>query len=374
MADTYKIKAELDTSNVEQGAREIERRLDPGTMQAGAGHVEHLREATRLTDQQARATARLTDETRLLSFQRRASMILGGGTAAAELAGAGLKAAGMDRSASMLTSAASDAARLGTMLAPLGPQAAMIGAAAGGITGAVKQLTEGLIEDRKRLDAAEQAARNQRAESILSRQEYDALDAPGQAAVQKNVQKRINDMRVRMDVGADIADADIRRVAEFDPAAAREAMNYMRGRSGGRVAPDMQALFHALHINELDQTRAEGDAQPDELKRTRAWRAGMRANERRLADAMLHQDIAEMVRSGTSRLDPNVDLQSATAPPTDRLHRPKANQLSGSMGSVDSFQSIGLGVYANPMQRSEQLLQLIDGKLAVIIRKPGGLL
>ena len=48
----------------------------------------------------------------------------------------------METGADMLTGAARSAARVGTMLAPLGPQAAIIGAAAGGIAGAVGSLVE----------------------------------------------------------------------------------------------------------------------------------------------------------------------------------------------------------------------------------------
>ena len=164
MADIYKIKATLDTTDVERGAKTIEQRLSAAESGGGSGMgaakaTATLREDTELIERKGIATARLAEHTRRLSTEQRASITLGVGTAAAQLGGAALKAGDHHTAAGALTGAAQGAAQLGTMLAPLGPQAALIGAAAGGITGAMTSLVGSMAESRKALEAEAKASR-----------------------------------------------------------------------------------------------------------------------------------------------------------------------------------------------------------------------
>ena len=122
MADVYKIKATLDASEVERGAKEVQQHLQNAAAAAPAATAPAATklEITALRDKTS-AVDRLTQATKRLSTVQKASIVLGGATAAAELGGSFLKAGGYDTGAGVLTGAARNAARLGTMLAPLGP-------------------------------------------------------------------------------------------------------------------------------------------------------------------------------------------------------------------------------------------------------------
>lgn len=104
MADVYKIKATLDASEVERGAKEVQQHLQNAAAAASsaapAAPAAQEVAATKLSITALRdktsAVERLMRETQKLSVQQKASMILGGATAAAGLGGALLKAEGMD--------------------------------------------------------------------------------------------------------------------------------------------------------------------------------------------------------------------------------------------------------------------------------------
>lgn len=386
MADTYKIKALLDTDDVKRGAREIEREISGAANSVGGGaggggavptlpqgEVDTHKEVARAIEARTSATNKLVESTQRLSTQQKTGMILGGGVAAAQLAGSVMKANGMDTGAGMLTSAASSAARLGTMLAPLGPQAAIIGAAAGGITGAITSLVGSMAEAQKELakqaeqakkdaEALRKASSRRRADEIVSRKDFETLaktDPEAAKTFLAGIRKELEVAMISAKEGATI-EQDLRKTALYYPEETKQVL-----RAGGRtISPEQEELRMALEdpIRERAQKAYDdGDFQKWVLIKDEILR------KEQMFPELMSRSLGD---SATSRLG---DVGMGDGKAAEQLS--KAGKASGSMGSVDSLQSIGLGVYANPMQRSEQLLQSIDSKLAVISRKPqGGLL
>ena len=101
------------------------------------------------------------------------------GTAAADIAGRGLAAAGHAEAGAALSSAAEGARALGTMLAPLGPQAALLGAAAGAAAGAVRSLADSSEEAKRRMAELSQSLRDAGASRAV---EERRLDTPEKRA------------------------------------------------------------------------------------------------------------------------------------------------------------------------------------------------
>ena len=388
MSDTYKIKAMLDTSDIKRGAQEIERDLSAATSKAlplgggGASSTETQNQiaehnkATYALEARTTATHKLIETQRKLSTEQKAGMILGGGTAAAALAGAGLKAGGMDTGAAMLTGAASGAARLGTMLAPLGPQAALIGAAAGGITGALTSLVGSMSEASKALatqaakakkDAEElrvQAARN-RADEIVSRKQFEELaktDPEAAKTFLAGIRKELEVAMVSAQEGAPIQQ-DLKKAALYYPKETQDVLrtSFTKDRKG--LTDQQQNLFFAMRdLPQLEKNKNEAYKEGD-FERWNQIKDSIQFYSSRFPE------LTGNTIKGSARVKDNEPGIHSAA---DKLSSGKASTGSG---SVDSFQSIGLGIYSNPMRRSEQLLQSIDGKLAVISRKPqGGLL
>lgn len=386
MSDTYKIKAMLDTSDIKRGAQEIERDLSAATSKAlplgggGASSTETQNQiaehnkATYALEARTTATHKLIETQRKLSTEQKAGMILGGGTAAAALAGAALKAGGMDTGASALTGAASGAARLGTMLAPLGPQAALIGAAAGGITGALTSLVGSMSEASKALatqaakakkdaeDLRVQAARN-RADEIVSRKQFEELaktDPEAAKTFLAGIRKELEVAMVSAQEGAPIQQ-DLKKAALYYP---KETSDVIRtGYDKGALTREQKDLGVAINAPKLSQMKTDASASGN-------WASWNRLDE---LQNKLFAQFPELMDRGVSVTrfgNKESDRVKDVGPLGSAADKLSSGKASTGSGSVDSFQSIGLGIYSNPMRRSEQLLQSIDGKLAIIARKP----
>ena len=387
MSDTYKIKAMLDTSDVKRGAQEIERDLSASTSKTlplgGGGasstetrnQIDEHNKATYALEARTTATHKLIETQHKLSTEQKAGMILGGGTAAAALAGAALKAGGMDTGASALTGAANGAARLGTMLAPLGPQAALIGAAAGGITGALTSLVGSMGSARKALaeeaakakkDADElrvQSAKN-RADEIISRKQFEELAKTDPEAAQTflaGIKNELKNAMIYAKEGAPI-EQDLKKAALYYP---EETSDVIRtGWDKGALTRDQKDLGLAINASSISDQKARASGQEN-------WAAWNRLDD---VQNKLFQKFPEIMSRASSPAYPEQQPGRAAGvkgarseSATDIL---SSSQASTGSGSVDPFQSIGLGIYSNPMRRSEQLLQSIDGKLAIITRRP----
>lgn len=381
MADVYKIKATLDASEVERGANEVRQHLQnaaaaaPAAGQATAAKLE----ITALRDKTS-AVERLTRETQKLSVQQKASMILGGATAAAGLGGALLKAGGYETGAGALTGAAQGAARLGTMLAPLGPQAALIGAAAGGITGAIGSLVTSMADARKKLvadaeaakkaaDEAEKATRTRRASEIISRRDFEALsktDPEGAAQFLSTVKKDIADAMEFAKAGAPIPQ-DLSRAALYYPQETRSVIR--TGWDRGGLTREQKDLGLALSSGRLSKMSGEAAAGED-------WKSWNRITD---IQNRLYESFPELMKRG---FEARAKGEKTTGRAADSGLEPASRSLKagggGGVGAagVDALQAAGLGVYSNPMKQAETLLASIDAKMGSLVRKtqPGAVL
>lgn len=384
MSDTYKIKAVLDTDDVKRGAREIERELSQ--MGSGANALPQTSQdelslntkATEAIAARTTATEKLAEATRKLSTERKTAMILGGGVAAAELTGSFMKAGGMETGADMLTGAARSAARVGTMLAPLGPQAAIIGAAAGGIAGAVGSLVESMGAAQKAL--TEQAAKakrdaeelrrvsnKNRADEIVSRKQFEELaktDPEAAKTFLAGIRKELDEAMVYAKQGAPV-EQDLRKAALYYPKETEAVIK--AGWNKGELTREQKDLGLAINAKSIeDQKRRAAESE--------SWSTWNRLSD--LQDNLFKKFPELMGRDVRARYggDKSIsrveDIEKGGLFATGEL-APKGGR-GGGVGSVDAFQNIGMGVYSNPMKRSEEILQSIDGKLTVISRKPAG--
>lgn len=381
MADVYKIKATLDASEVERGAKEVQQHLQnaaaaaPAAGQATAAKLE----ITALRDKTS-AVERLTRETQKLSVQQKASMILGGATAAAGLGGALLKAGGYETGAGALTGAAQGAARLGTMLAPLGPQAALIGAAAGGITGAIGSLVTSMADARKKLvadaaaakkaaDEAEAATRTRRASEIISRRDFEALsktDPEGAAQFLSTIKKDIADAMEFAKAGAPIPQ-DLSRAALYYPQETRSVIR--TGWDRGGLTREQKDLGLALSSGRLSKMSGDAAAGED-------WKSWNRITD---IQNRLYESFPELMKRG---FEARAKGEKTTGRAADSGLEPASRSLKagggGGVGAsgVDAMQAAGLGVYSNPMKQAETLLASIDAKMGSLVRKtqPGAVL
>lgn len=372
MADVYKIKATLDTSDVERGAKEIEQRLSAASGSGGGGMgsakaTATLREDTELIERKGVATARLAEHTRRLTTQQRASITLGLGTAAAQLGGATLKAGGQNTAAGALTGAAQGAAQLGTMLAPLGPQAALIGAAAGGITGALTSLVGSMAESRKALEAEAKASRTaaeelresgkiRMAEQKISAGAFRTLAGSDPDAARAKVEierQKIADANVHVDQFAKITQ-DLSAAALYLPNETRKVLE--RAKQRGTITGEQTDLLKAIHA----PTRRDAMKNAYERGDMRAWNQLSQEQDRLYK---LHPELMSRKTLDESRLS-GVDL-------TAKSKKASGRTRGGGLGdsSVDAYQSMGMGVYASPMRRSEVLLERIAGRLDDMHRK-----
>lgn len=385
MADVYKIKATLDASEVERGANEVRQHLQNAAAAApAAGKASATKlEITALRDKTS-AVERLTRETQKLSVQQKASMILGGATAAAGLGGALLKAGGYETGAGALTGAAQGAARLGTMLAPLGPQAALIGAAAGGISGAVMSLVTSMTEARKKLvaeaeaskkaaDEAEKATRTRRASEIISRRDFEALsktDPEGAAQFLTTIKKDLADAMEFAKAGAPIPQ-DLSRAALYYPQETRSVIR--TGWDRGGLTREQKDLGLALSAGKLAQMKASATGGGRGLAATLAEENRISSIQKRIESSFPELVKRSMEAGSTGDVKGRAEEAGLSAT-TKRL---KAGGGGGvGAAGVDALQAAGLGVYSNPMKQAETLLASIDAKMGSLVRKtqPGAVL
>lgn len=352
----YKIKATLDATGVRDGAREAERAI--GKVEAAAGAAGKKAAP--------KSAAEIWGE---MGTQQRTSMILGGTAAIGSVVGAGAEALGHGALRKGIDTTLSSMRQLGTMLAPLGPQAAAAGAGLGLLGGAVTAVIDASVEGRKKLEAAAQAGKNMRADAIISRRDLEALPQEERAREQGRLRKLAADVRTRMDVGADVAWGDIKQLAYVDPDQARRAIDYQNAKTGYKDAPpEMLALRYALGYKRLAAEKKEIDSfSPQTWKERRNLEKARKENNRRLRAAETMPDIVDMVMAGGDGWDPALDKLLAAGKSRKNAARGGLRGAGGG-GGIDSMQSMGVGVVANPMKQTETLLSGILAQVRGISR------
>ena len=184
--------------------------------------------------------------------KRSVALALGLGTGVGSLAGQGLRIAGFDTVGSALSGAADSAREIGTMLSPLGAEAAAAGAAVGALTGGLKALAESMTETRRAAEAAKSAVRDMNADTVMGREELAELertDPDAAAKRQHEMQEELRRLSRRSELGGRV---DMERVADFatyDPATVRRIVGEQRSR-GTMTGPKAQALEAALSYDE----------------------------------------------------------------------------------------------------------------------------
>lgn len=365
---------------------ELRNTVDNTDAQAGLKRLEQDTAATarRITENDARE-ARRRSEASGASLKQRASVGLSAGTALADMAGTALSAAGHSDAGRALSSAADGARQLGTMLAPLGPQAALVGAAFGGVAAAVRSLATSSEEAKRRMDELSQSLRDEGARRAIRE---NRLETPEQwAEYQHEARARMGDLRVKLERGATVSEDEVMEAARWDPALARELMDRVRKQNKGNTPDALKPLrdlyfYGADHYREpMERTREEqikyGAAHGWRGSRTLA-RQYQRQSAEVAAIEALGPEIIEAARRGTG-FDEARDALWA------QLHAPKGGALADAGDAeglpaaaargleparADALSAAGIGYTGSPMRRTEELLTEIRDDARRAARRP----
>ena len=364
---------------------ELRNTVDNTDAQAGLKRLEQDTAATarRITENDARE-ARRRSEASGASLKQRASVGLSAGTALADMAGTALSAAGHSDAGRALSSAADGARQLGTMLAPLGPQAALVGAAFGATASAIRSLADSAGEAKRRMEELSQSLRDEGARRAIRE---NRLETPEQwAEYQHEARARMGDLRVKLDRGATVSEDEVMEAARWDPALARELMDRVRKQNKGKTPDALKPLADLYYLG--------ADSYRDPMERTveeqrRAWEAGKTpsralrnqfARQRAMAESIdaLGPEIIEAARRGTG-FDKGRDELWA------RLHAPKGGALADAgearglpaaaarglePARADALSAAGIGYTGSPMRRTEELLTEIRDDARRSARRP----
>lgn len=375
-----------------QDGVELRNSVDNTSAEAGLKQLESAAAETarKISDNAAKETARserieeAAERSRESRLRRRVTVGLALGTGAADIAGQGLRMAGYDELGQSLAGAADGARKLGTMLAPLGPQAALAGAAIGAVGGALKSMADASAEARKRMNELTQSLKDAGAARAI---EESHLETPEQKAEYQHAARvRMDDLRIKLDKGATITETDVMDAARWDASLARDLLARNKEQNGGQLAEPLAPL-EQLYLAGLKGLRHDAKWYDDQ--QAAAEEAGHRPGgeflrQRDMAHRQLEQvealgpEILKTARRGTG-YDAEADRVYA------ELHKPKdeTQSLSGSKseedetprGSLlsskaDSLSASGIGYTGNPMQTTENLLREIRDDARRAARNP----
>ncbi len=363
-----------------QDGVELRNSVDNTSAEAGLKQLESAAAETarKISDNAAKETARAerqeeaAERSRDARLKRRVMVGLTLGTAGLDIAGQSLRMAGYEDTGQALSGAADGARKLGTMLAPLGWQAAAAGAALGAVGGALKSLADSGAEARKRMAELTQSLKDAGAARAI---EESHLETPEQKAEYQHAARvRMDDLRIKLDKGATISEKDVTDAARWDANLARELLARNKEQNGGRLAEPLAPMEQLYSGGGLKELRRDAKWYDEQL--AEAEKAGHRPDRdflrrRDMAHSQLEQvkalgpEILKTARRGTG-YDAEADRVYA------ELHKPKdeTESLSGSKeeepprGSVlsakaDSLSASGIGYTGNPMQTTENLLREI---------------
>lgn len=253
------------------------------------------------------------------------------------------------------------------MLAPLGPIAAGAGTAMGAVVGALKGYTDAHVESMKKLKAVQQSFTDTAtAEAIAARR---AGTAEEKAERQHNAREQMEDLRIKLERGATITDADVTSAAFWDRDLAAQLLN-MRKKQGGKetaaaLSPIANALWTLQDLGSFDALAAKAEEE------RAAGRTGRHAHWTRLNESVqsLGPEMLSALQRGTGFDKELDDLYAQLHAPKDEKAAEVAAALKlptlGKSGSIrtpqaDALSAAGLGYTGNPMQETESLLREIS--------------
>lgn len=349
-----------------QNGVELRNSVDNSSAEAGLKQLESAAAETarKISDNAAKESARQARAEEAVSrasasrLKRRATMALAIGTAGLDMAGQGLRMAGQEEVGQALSGAAQGARELGTMLAPLGWQAAAVGAALGAAAGGIKSFVDATEEHRKRMEKIAQGLRDSGAAGAI---EESHLSTPEERAEYQAAQRqKMADLQIKLDRGATISSADVLAAARWDKGLAQQLLaRNTEQQQGKKVSQEISPLWYLYEMGE------------DEL-RYRAGRPGGGKWKNVLSAAeSLGPEILATARSGTG-YDPEADklyAQMKEEREKGRLGTASGGSEEGGEGiaapgrlsgaRADALSAQGIGYTGNPMQETEKLLREI---------------
>lgn len=197
------------------------------------------------------------------SAEKRLTMGLGIMSAGSDVAASIVRASGgSDQWASGLRDAANSARQFATMLAPLGPHAAALGAVAGAATSAIRSLAEASAEAARKAKEAAEVERKANLNLVDTRVKHELewrKATPEQRAkMQHDARERMEEYQYRLDRGASISEKDIFDAANWDPTMAQRMLFAFKRQNGGELTDNLKPLAGAYRWSALE--RAEADA------------------------------------------------------------------------------------------------------------------
>lgn len=295
-----------------QNGVELRNSVDNSSAEAGLKQLESAAADTarKISDNAAKESARQARAEEAASrasnarLKRRATMALAIGTAGLDMAGQGLRMAGQEEVGQALSGAAEGARELGTMLAPLGWQAAAVGAALGAAAGGIKSFVDATEEHRKRMEKIAQGLRDSGAAGAI---EESHLSTPEERAEYQAAQRqKMADLQIKLDRGATISSADVLAAARWDKGLAQQLLARNTEQAGGVKKAD-PALNPLRRLYEDGEDQIREIASPDSNHRY-----DIKRSYQNLLTAVegLGPEILATARSG-SGYDPVLDLVRA---------------------------------------------------------------
>lgn len=292
-----------------QNGVELRNSVDNSSAEAGLKQLESAAAETarKISDNAAKESARQARAEEAVSrasaerLKRRATMALAIGTAGLDMAGQGLRMAGQEEVGQALSGAAQGARELGTMLAPLGWQAAAVGAALGAAAGGIKSFVDATEEHRKRMEKIAQGLRDSGAAGAI---EESHLSTPEERAEYQAAQRqKMADLQIKLDRGATISSADVLDAARWDKGLAQQLLARNTEQNGGKVSEELNPLWTLYNTGE-DQIRQLADPKRSHWKQAKKFGSLLTAVEG------MGPEILATARSGTG-YDPVLDLVHA---------------------------------------------------------------
>ena len=248
------------------------------------------------------------------------------------------------------------------MLAPLGWQAAAVGAALGAAAGGIKSFVDATEEHRKRMEKIAQGLRDSGAAGAI---EESHLSTPEERAEYQAAQRqKMADLQIKLDRGATISSADVLAAARWDKGLAQQLLARNTEQNGGKVSEELNPLWTLYNTGE-DQIRQLADP-----KRSH-WKQAKKFGNLLTAVEGMGPEILATARSGTG-YDPEADklyAQRKEEREKGRLGTASGGSEEGGEGiaalgrlsgaRADALSAQGIGYTGNPMQETEKLLREI---------------
>ncbi len=353
-----------------QNGVELRNSVDNSSAEAGLKQLESAAAETarKISDNAAKESARqaraeeAASRASNASLKRRATMALAIGTAGLDMAGQGLRMAGQEEIGQALSGAAEGARELGTMLAPLGWQAAAVGAALGAAAGGIKSFVDATEEHRKRMEKIAQGLRDSGAAGAI---EESHLSTPEERAEYQAAQRqKMADLRIKLERGATISSADVLAAARWDKGLAQQLLARNTEQNRGKVSEELGPLWSLYETGE-DELRRLADPERSHWKQAKRFGSLLTAVEG------MGPEILATARSG-SGYDPEADrlyAQMKEEREKGRLSTASGGSEEGGEGiaspgrlsgaRADALSAQGIGYTGNPMQETEKLLREI---------------